>query len=217
MDKEPDIDIIELGEEIDGDLGRDETDSGDYRLDEASVPLSFKKKICIIGGAALLIVIVLVAVLSSGGSDLSKTDVNAFMTRIDRIEERVAELEGVEGRLTRMLELQTEKGLQGTSSTTDSGGAIVEQLNMLARKVEKLQDKMGSVVQEAQAIRTGKAERLVPQKARYHTVKRGESLYRIAQRYGLTVDKLCNMNKMTSKQSIYPGQKLVVSWGKANR
>jgi LysM repeat protein len=39
----------------------------------------------------------------------------------------------------------------------------------------------------------------------------GENPYRIAMKYGLTVDKLRDINKMTPSQSIYPGQKLLVS------
>jgi hypothetical protein len=48
-------------------------------------------------------------------------------------------------------------------------------------------------------------------KSKYHVVARGESLPEIAQKYGLTVDELRNLNKMTPRQPIQPGQKLLVS------
>jgi LysM repeat protein len=48
-------------------------------------------------------------------------------------------------------------------------------------------------------------------KTEYHVVARGESLSLIARKYGLTIDALCNLNKITPRQPIYPGQKLLVS------
>jgi LysM repeat protein len=48
-------------------------------------------------------------------------------------------------------------------------------------------------------------------KRRVHVVGRGESLYRISSKYGLTVDELCRLNTMTSSQPIHPGQKLLIA------
>jgi len=47
-------------------------------------------------------------------------------------------------------------------------------------------------------------------KRRYHTVRPGESLYTIANKYGISTDKLCRLNKITPKKPIQPGQKLLV-------
>jgi len=46
---------------------------------------------------------------------------------------------------------------------------------------------------------------------RVHVVSRGENLYRISLKYGLTVDELCRLNDMSSSQPIHPGQKLLVA------
>ena len=46
----------------------------------------------------------------------------------------------------------------------------------------------------------------------YHTVKSGDSLYKIANMYGTTVEQLTTWNKV--RQYIYPGQKLVVGYSK---
>lgn len=40
----------------------------------------------------------------------------------------------------------------------------------------------------------------------YHKVKRGESLYAIANKVGRTVDQLCKMNRLTKKSKLRPGQ-----------
>ncbi len=48
-------------------------------------------------------------------------------------------------------------------------------------------------------------------KRTYHEVRRGETLSRIAQKYGISVEKLCRLNKITPKTVIRPGQRLLVS------
>ena len=47
----------------------------------------------------------------------------------------------------------------------------------------------------------------------YHQVRKGETLSRIAEKYGITVEKLCRLNKITPKTVIRPGQKLLISSG----
>ena len=46
---------------------------------------------------------------------------------------------------------------------------------------------------------------------RYHTVRPGETLYRISLKYGLTVKELLRINGLGPGAVIRPGQKLLVS------
>ncbi len=54
----------------------------------------------------------------------------------------------------------------------------------------------------------------VPESARrnyaVHTVRRGESLYRIAHRYGVTINDLAQANNISRRSRIYPGVKLKI-------
>jgi LysM repeat protein len=52
---------------------------------------------------------------------------------------------------------------------------------------------------------------LSPPEAIIYTVKRGDSLYTIAQRYGTSVSNLVKYNYLTPPFIIYPGQQLVVT------
>jgi LysM repeat protein len=50
-------------------------------------------------------------------------------------------------------------------------------------------------------------------KRTYHEVRQGETLSRIAEKYNITVERLCRLNKITPKTVIRPGQRLLVSSG----
>lgn len=52
---------------------------------------------------------------------------------------------------------------------------------------------------------------LSPPEAIIYTVRPGDSLYRIAKRYGTFVNNLIMYNYLTPPYTIYPGQQLVVT------
>jgi LysM repeat protein len=45
----------------------------------------------------------------------------------------------------------------------------------------------------------------------YHRVRRGDTLSKIARRYGTSIGQLCRWNDMRSTDTLYPGQSLVVA------
>ena len=96
-----------------------------------------------------------------------------------------AELGDLEKRLTK---------LEGTD----------QKLARLESQVRKLERSMSKSTRSV-AART--------KKTRYHEVRQGETLSRIAQKYGITVEQLCRLNKITPKTVIRPGQKLLVPSG----
>jgi LysM repeat protein len=140
MDKEPDIDIIELADVLQKKEPKLDENEFDKRYDDEPRYFNRTEKLLLIGTAVVFVITVLVF-LSSGGIYLSKANFNALIKRVDLIEERLADIE---------------------------------------------------------------------KKSKYHVVERGESLPAIAKKYGLTVDELRNLNKMTSHQHVQPGQKLLV-------
>ena len=49
-----------------------------------------------------------------------------------------------------------------------------------------------------------------PKAATYHVVARGETLYRIALRYNMTVEELRRLNGLKPDHPILPGQRLLI-------
>ena len=60
------------------------------------------------------------------------------------------------------------------------------------------------------AVASASKNTVTPIKPRYHTVQRGDTLWTISQRYGLTVDKIKHANKMKSN-SLRAGMKLLIT------
>ena len=47
-------------------------------------------------------------------------------------------------------------------------------------------------------------------KGRYHTVRRGDTLYSISKKYSVTIDDLLKRNKMKKGQELKIGQKVLL-------
>ena len=52
---------------------------------------------------------------------------------------------------------------------------------------------------------------------RWYRVRKGDSLGKIARRNGITVQRLCQLNGISAKKTLHPGDKLKVSGGKATK
>jgi LysM repeat protein len=88
--------------------------------------------------------------------------------------------------------------------------AIVSEVGTLSAKVSAFEKQMTSS-QARKKSSTDSSTQSKAVKKRYHEVKKGETLYRISKQYGITVDELRRLNKLSSNQPIEVGQKLLVS------
>ena len=48
-------------------------------------------------------------------------------------------------------------------------------------------------------------------KGQFHVVQSGDTLFKIAEKYDTSLEALCSLNNITKDQTIYPGQKILVS------
>ena len=122
--------------------------------------------------------------------------------RLKNAEERIFALEGVEKRLA-----QVEQQIAGIEGSGKKVAQLEQRVAELTRPTDKPAAPSPTKAQKAATSPQPSPE------VRYHKVRAGETVYSIARRYGLTVDELMRLNKLTPEAVLHPGDKLVVSRG----
>ena len=169
-----------------------------------------QRKILILGGAGILLLIVLIAIFFGNGNELSTEDLPAIQARLNQLEKRLTHLEGIEDKIV-FLAKQEKELLDYVTETDRSGRSLAQQLEKLAKKVDRLEKRMASFPAKTEAPLTIQRKPFSLTTRRYHEVSPGDTLYWIAQQYGTSVDELCRLNNITPDQIIHPGQKLLVA------
>jgi LysM repeat protein len=209
MVEDQDEEIQEFMQEISDDLGytpkpresRNRDRSGDARL---------SKKSMVLWAIGIVIIVILISVFFGGGG-LSQGDLAPLQAKLDLVERRLTHLEGLESRIA-FLENQETELQQLILDLDKSGRSLTEQVDEISKKlgvVEKGKPITPARI-KATAPRTAAEEAVSAETKRYHNVRPGETLYRIAKRYGISVSQLCLLNNISPNQAIYPGQKILV-------
>lgn len=185
------------------------------------------KPIMVAGGGLLVAVIVVLMFVSGSPRSADRDLVKSLEGRVKQIEEKLAKLEWIDTGMARLD--RREKDL----------AALAERLNQIESGVNKKIDQIGKEAAkppaktpeapapksdpipskaEAPPTKTAPAPAKADKdaKARTHEVQKGETLYGISRRYGMTVDQVLKLNHITLKDPIKPGQKLLVGPVKAN-
>jgi len=171
----------EFMEEIVDDLGYTPKGGKDQKSG-SSVQQRPVPRFLIPGGIVIILLMAVTAFLIMDRNGNSTEDLAAIRAGLDRLEERLARLEGMEKLDDRVAHLEKEG-------------------KRLQQEVQKIISRNA----------TASPKRPSPEvRQRYHTVRSGESLYTIARKYGISTDRLCDLNKITPKKPIQPGQKLLV-------
>ncbi|MBW2005820.1 MAG: LysM peptidoglycan-binding domain-containing protein [Deltaproteobacteria bacterium] len=186
-----------------------------YNLEEEDPPrhkafLSFKT--LILGGIGVLVLIVLIALFFGGGDTLLKKDLASFKTRLALLEKRLTRFEGVELRVA-SLEKKAKELEQSMAEVDKSKRLVTQQHTTLIQRPDSLQKAKTLVPAKGKAPIATKKKSPSLGKKRFHEVRFGDTLYRIANKYGISVKELCRLNNIDQNKIIQPGQKLVVSSG----
>lgn len=130
-------------------------------------------------------------------------------TRIKLLENRIVKLETIEYRLTQIWE------------QVDSFDRFKDRLDKLEVSLTKTENFVKNLDRLPKKIADNtplKVENPLPSKIppkiaqkQYHTVTSGETLFSISHRYGLPIEKIRLLNKLTEASVIYPGQRLLIS------
>ena len=153
-------------------------------------------------GAGVLILIIVFVVWFKSYEESTDVELNTLKLKINLLEGRLSQLE------KEALELQAS-----VTKVKRSQDSIGGQLNTVSAQVDQLEGKMASTTARPKILDTVRSSLLTQDKGRYHEVRSGETLYRIAKAYGLSVDELCRLNDISPDQvgDIKAGRRLLVS------
>jgi hypothetical protein len=198
MNQSPESETQEMMEEFRKDLGHTGDKNENPGRRKTPSDLKRRNRFLILGGMGILILIILLSLFLGNDTQSTTKMVRAMEARVASLEtglrqvedmdKRLARLEGMEQRLARLE--GTVKGLQQT--------------------MDKWQSSVTSKPRDSTAAKNKAAS---TGNGRYHLVRRGDSLYAIAKKYGITVDALRRYNHLKPKQLIHPGDRLIVSQG----
>jgi LysM repeat protein len=196
----------------------------DEEVDEAAKTATYEKSVrdeteppsskskghsLVVWGLGIIIVIILLAVFFRGSRTTGSKDLEIMRGRIEHLEARVLRLESFSKKATAI-----ENGFSALEETVSkleaSDSALEQKVSDLTQRTESLSTTKGSAPAKPEASPTQKSPPSQQSKAQYHEVSRGETLFRISKKYGITVNQLRQLNNLTQNQAIYPGQKLLV-------
>lgn len=156
-----------------------------------------------------VVVILLVLVyffLPMGQGSREQTQLKALEDRLDQVEKRMLKLEGLGERVVNLEKILKDKG------TLEKQLARLEA--SLARRMDQVDKEL---IQMRKKVAAGGSKNVSTQPVApqtkattYHIVKKGDTLYSIGRRYGLSIDHLRKINKLDKNSVIYTGQKLAV-------
>jgi LysM repeat protein len=209
MDQKPNSEMEDIMEGMADDLASTRNDEN-QRGSGTSPDFKPQIRILVPWGAGILILSVIIALFLGSGGNVSTEDLAAIDAKIDLLGQRLKLIEGLKNKLAQ-IEKQGKSLEQSVARTDRSGRSQAKRLDKLTKSIDTLQKKMAASAAKAKVSRTTKKKPTPVVKGRYHQVSAGESLYRIAQKYGITVDELLRLNNLKKNQAIYPGQKLLVA------
>ncbi|MGQ9645196.1 MAG: LysM peptidoglycan-binding domain-containing protein [Thermodesulfobacteriota bacterium] len=153
----------------------------------------------------ILVVIFLVLIFAGGilyflSRSPSGGDTAPVQSKEIALEQRIARLE------KRIAELQRKIGTQ------EPDPALLNRIDALSQKVEALEKGRQPVTEVKVKPSAPPKPAPLPDK-KYHTVQKGDTLYKISKRYGISVEELRKLNHLSADQALRSGQKLLVSPG----
>ncbi|MEA2040074.1 MAG: LysM peptidoglycan-binding domain-containing protein [Thermodesulfobacteriota bacterium] len=202
MEKEQDKELGEIMEGIADDMGYKK--KGKNPRNRIPPDIKARKKTLVLVGIAIVVILVLIVLFSGRDNKASKQDMDSMSGRLDRIEKKLANIDHLRDKFVR-LEKQGNRMQQSIARTDKTVRSVAGQLDKIKKSTGRLQKQT-----------TAPAVKARPQgrKAVYYKVRSGDSLYRIANKYGMSVKELCKLNHISKDKAIHPGQKLLVSPGR---
>jgi LysM repeat protein len=135
----------------------------------------------------LVVLFLSVTVFTFGGcgGETPKEDLDLINGRLEQLENKILQLEA-----------QFTETKESVTTLGSYVKTLEERIDTFTKKIEKTPVPKQAISQE---------------KKQYHNVVRGDTLYSISRKYGLSVEEIRRLNNLNKNQSIQPGQKLMVT------
>ena len=172
----------------------------------------------LVGIGALVLIILIVFIFSGEGTLTREGDYQDLEKRIGILEDRIAdmgtEMEGILG-----LEKRNKRIDVFMDRYARLEADLSLKVDLLEKKLNKIQTGQKEVKNLTPKTLTQKQKKSTDAsvtsgekvKPAVHQVRAGDTLYSISRNYGISVDKLKELNSSLKGNSIYPGQKLRVA------
>jgi LysM repeat protein len=153
----------------------------------------------------ILVIIILVLVFIGGilyflGRQPTGSETNLLQSKVTALEQRMTGLE------------KQFAELSGKIGTLGPDPALLQRLDTLTQKVEAL-EKQKPLIVESKPKPSLSTKLPASTEKQYHTVRKGDTLYRISKKYGISVEELKKLNNLSAGQPIQIGRRLLVSPG----
>lgn len=129
------------------------------------------------------------------------TGLEKISERLSLLEERTKEIERLKARIDDL-----EKSVMSISHSE----SLMQ--NRIGSPVPSPSDTAAAASQEVKVPEKKKAHEKTA-KAKYHSIKQGETLYQISRSYGVSVEAIQKLNNIAPKTILQPGQKILISGG----
>ncbi|MFH1489422.1 MAG: LysM peptidoglycan-binding domain-containing protein [Pseudomonadota bacterium] len=210
MAEEHDEEMQEMMEEMAEDLEGTQLQEKNLRQKSGLSVLTSQGQLLLYGGIGLLVLIILLFFVFGRGEKVPTHEINAMKGRLDRVENKLIQIESVARESLRLKEQIQE--IEKTVSKLDrSLRALREQLSQQSQALDRVQKSSGPTAKKIEPAPVAKKKEPASQtQRRMHEVVRGDTLFRIAKKYGVSLDELRRLNKFSKTQAIYAGQKIII-------
>jgi LysM repeat protein len=208
MPYDSDQEIDEMMEEMAEDLGRTREQANNNQQPEG-LTRTYSGLPFLLGGVGLIILIAILFAFLFKGEGVSEGDLESITDGLDRIEKRLGRLEEIETK-TEAFEKQIKELQTSILELKRYRTSSEKQLGDISQKLEQNVAKIATTPVTQQKESKALSSESSAKNGQYHIVKKGETLYRISQRYGLKVDELRRLNNLKTDDEIFPEQRLLV-------
>jgi LysM repeat protein len=158
----------------------------------------------------LVLIILLILFFPKGRNSINESQIADLEARIKKLEERVVKLETIDDKVAQIWE-QAKAFEQFKERFDRSEASLSLRMDQIAQSIDDLKKKLAKATPKQ--VKTSSQKKVTKKtgKKRYHTVSAGDTLYGISRKYGLTVEKIRQLNKLAKSADIHPGQELLVT------